>query len=114
MRILATLLATTLLLAGAAAATAATTPRLRVVTAQPLVVRGDGFRPRERIVVTASTMIGPKRVVVRATARGTFRATIRLADQPCGDAVWVRALGARGSRAWIDVPSRPCIPPPVR
>ena len=92
---------------------AASTPRLRLVSQEPLVVRGEWFHPTERVLVTALTMIGPKRLAVRATAKGRFTATFRLANQPCGDAVAIRALGARGSRAWVDVPSRPCVPPPV-
>ena len=94
-------------------AQATTAPKLRLVSPQPLVVRGEGFLPRERVAVTAITMIGPRRVVARASVRGRFVATLGLVSQPCGDAVAVRALGARGSAAWVDVPSRPCVPPPV-
>lgn len=91
----------------------ATTPTLRLVTTTPLVVRGEAFRARERVVVTAVTLTGPRRVVVQATARGRFGATFRLANQPCGKAFAVRAAGARGSRASVVVPSRACIPPPI-
>jgi len=98
----------------APAAETSTAPRLRVVTHQPLVVRGEAFRPYERVVVTAFTLIGPKRAVVRATARGRFAVTFRLPDQPCGKAFAVRAVGGRGSRATLVVAARPCIPPPIR
>jgi hypothetical protein len=97
-----------------AATHAGTAPKLRLVTVQPLVVRGESFRPHERVVVTAMTPSGAKRVAVRATSRGRFGATLELRNQPCGDAFAVRALGRRGSRAWVDVPSRPCVPPPIR
>lgn len=115
MRLLATFLAgAAVTVAVVAPATqAAIGPKLRLVSQQPLVVRGVGFRPAERVVVTAITPAGPKRVAVRATATGRFNATLRLVDQPCGDAVAIRALGSRGSRAWLDVAARPCIPPPV-
>ncbi len=92
---------------------AGTAPKLRVVGVQPLVVRGESFRPHERVVVTAMTPSGAKRVVVRATSRGRLWVTLELRNQPCGDAFAVRALGRRGSRAWVDVPSRPCVPPPI-
>ena len=94
--------------------TAATTPKLRLVWTQPLVVRGELFMPRERVVVTALTPIGPKRIVVRATVRGRLGATFRLPNQPCGKAFVVRATGSLGSRALVAVPSSPCVPPPIR
>ena len=94
------------------AAQAGTTPKLRLVTAQPLVVRGESFRPGERVVVTAMTPIGPKRVIVRATARGRFGATFLLPNQPCGKAFALRAVGSE-SRAALAVPGPPCVPPPI-
>ena len=101
------------LVAAAPAAGAGTVPRLRLVTPQPLVVRGEQFHPGERVVVTALTLTGPKRVVVRATMRGRFGATFRLPGQPCGKAFAVRAVGALGSRATLHVPAPPCVPPPI-
>jgi hypothetical protein len=97
----------------APAAPAASKAKLRLVTEQPLVVRGIEFRPAERVVVTALTLTGPKRVVVLATATGRFGATFRLASQPCGRAFAVRAVGARGSRATLRVPGTACVPPPI-
>ena len=96
------------------AGTGATAPKLRLVATQPLVVRGESFRPGERVVVTALTPIGPKRVVVRATVRGRLGATFRLPGQPCGKAFAIRATGVLGSRAVVAVPSSPCVPPPIR
>jgi hypothetical protein len=101
------------LAASGTAADAATVPTLRIAGQQPLAVRGESFRPGERVVVTALTPIGPKRVVVRATTRGRFGATFRLPDQPCGKAFAVRAVGVLGSRATLTVPSRVCVPPPI-
>ena len=94
--------------------TAATAPKLRLVWTQPLVVRGEAFKPGERVVVTALTPVGPKRVVVRATSRGRLGATFRLPSQPCGKAFAIRATCALGSRAVLAVPSAPCVPPPIR
>jgi len=96
------------------AGTGATAPKLRLVATQPLVVRGESFRPGERVVVTALTPIGPKRVVVRASVRGRLGATFRLPSQPCGKAFAIRATGGLGSRAVVAVQSAPCVPPPIR
>ena len=95
-------------------ASAATRPALRVEGTQPFVVRGVAFRPLERVSLTAMTLLGPKRVVVRATRAGRFAATLRVAVQPCGSAFALRAVGRRGSHVTLRLPSRPCIPPPVR
>lgn len=108
----------TLAAIGAAALTApaaqsGTVPKLRLVTLQPLIVRGESFRPHERVVVTAMTPSGGMRVVVRATSRGRFGATFRLPNQPCGKAFAVRAVGARSRPATLSVPAPPCVPPPV-
>jgi|SRR6188472_4585348 hypothetical protein len=98
----------------APSAGAAVAPKLRLVWTQPLVVRGESFRPGERVVVTALTPTGPKRVVVWATVRGRLGATFRLPSQPCGKAFAIRATGGLGSRAVVAVPSSPCVPPPIR
>ena len=95
-------------------ATAAMAPKLRLVGTQPLVVRGELFKPRERVVLTALTPIGPKRVVVRASVRGRLGATFQLPSQPCGKAFAIRATGGLGSRAVVAVQSAPCVPPPIR
>jgi hypothetical protein len=98
--------------AAAASAAGAGQPTLRLVDRQPLVVRGEGFRPGERITLVAVTGLGPR--IIRTTARnGSFRATFRLADQPCAAAFAVRARGDRGSFAIMRMPEpRPCVPPP--
>jgi hypothetical protein len=84
---------------------------LRVLDRQPLVVRGQGFKPGERVTVTALTGLGPR--VVRTTAvRGAFRVELRLPAQPCAAAFAVRARGNRGSEALRTFDGRPCVPPP--
>lgn len=94
--------------------TAGTAPKLMLVRTQPLVVRGESFKPGERVVVSALTSIGSKRIVVRATSRGRLGASFAFPDQPCGKAFAVRAVGVLGSRAVLKVPSTPCVPPPIR
>ncbi len=95
------------------AAQSGTAPKLRLVTVQPLVVRGESFRPGERVVVTAMTPSGAKRVVVRATSRGRLGAAFGLPNQPCGKAFAVRAVGAASRPATLAVPAPPCVPPPI-
>ena len=83
---------------------------LRVLDRQPLVVRGQGFHPGERVTVTALTGLGP-RVVRTLAAGGAFRVEIRLPAQPCAAAFAVRARGNRGSQALRTLGSRFCVPP---
>ena len=111
---IATAVAVLALVAGASPASARTGPALRIEGTQPFVVRGVAFRPFERVSLTAMTSLGPDRVVVRATRAGRFAATLPVTAQPCGSAFALRAVGARGSRVTVRLPSRPCIPPPIR
>ena len=76
-----------------------TSPQMRIVSTEPAVVIGVGFRPHERVRL----LITPRPVTrtVRAGQRGRFRATIRLSIPRCGSLV-VQALGNHGSRAMID------------
>jgi hypothetical protein len=89
------------------------TPRLSVVSEQPLVVAGGGFVVRERVVVTALTSLGPRVARVRASAAGTFRARFAPFTQPCGRPFAVRARGSAGSVATVRLAGRPCVPPPI-
>jgi hypothetical protein len=108
-----TAVCTTVLMGVVPTATAATTPKLRLVGTQPLVVRGEAFRPGERVALTALTPTGSPSAVVRASSTGRFKASFRFVGRPCGTAVGVRALGSLGSRATLRLPSAPCIPPPI-
>jgi hypothetical protein len=90
----------------------AATPTLVLETRTPLVVRGVGFAPGERVTVTALTLAGPRRVLVRASATGRFRARLP-GGQACGQALAVRARGERGSVATLRLVARPCVPPPI-
>ena len=94
-------------------AAAVSVPNLTLVTRTPLVVRGTGFKPSERVTVTAMTLSGPRRVVVRATLAGRLSATIRVVNQPCGRAFAVHAAGGTGSTATLRIAGAPCTPPPV-
>jgi hypothetical protein len=95
-------------------ADAALRPALHVSGTQPLVVQGTSFRPGERVTLTAMTLLGARRAIVRASPSGHFEATFRLPAQPCGSAFALRAVGALGNRVTLGLPSRACIPPPIR
>jgi hypothetical protein len=80
--------------------------RVRIVTLSPLVVRGSGFKARERIRVTA-TPGGVRHVV--STAGGRFRATFAAPVDRCLG-LSVAAVGARGDRAALKLPQPACPP----
>jgi hypothetical protein len=103
-RIAAVLLAG-LALAGAAAATSAP-PRLAIAARTPtVVVHGSGFRPRERVTVTAGTTVAH----IRATRLGTFTVDTGLTLSRC-TAFLVRAVGSAGSDVLLKLPQPACMP----
>jgi len=73
-------------------------PTLRFVERHPLVVRGVGFHPSERVTVRAPNVVR----VVRTSATGVFRADLGVlpADR-CS--VGIVARGALGDRAQLKV-----------
>jgi len=76
-----------------------TAPQMRIVSTEPAVVIGVGFRPHEKVRLLITP--GPATRTVRAGQRGRFRTMIRLGVPRCGSFV-VQALGNQGSRAMID------------
>jgi hypothetical protein len=80
-------------------------PTLRIVDSKPAKVRGEHFRPRETVRVTAA-----KRVLgTRANGDGTFVVTIPGAGR-C-DSTRVLARGSAGSYAIVKLlPSPECLP----
>jgi hypothetical protein len=91
-----------LLVAGslvAAAPAAKRHPRLTVVDQRPLVVRGVGFLPRERVTLEATAGDQQAAKIVRATATGVFTARFdAITDASCSPFT-VTAAGARGTTA---------------
>jgi hypothetical protein len=83
---------------------------LRLVDRDPLSVQGHGFKPRERVRVTASEPEW-QRKTIRATATGSFRVAFsEIAVDRCS-LVRVATIGAQGSRAVLKVlPSPMCSP----
>jgi hypothetical protein len=84
-------------------------PALRLVDRQPLVLRGTGFKPRERVRVTVSADGDGATRRLRAGARGVFSASFApMALHRC-DALFASAVGASGSSAKLK--AQPQCPP---
>jgi hypothetical protein len=100
-----------LVLAGGAAA--APRPALRLLSeTDPMIVKGTGFRAKERVTVTLKvvTPAATWRRTVVATRTGTFRAV--MGSEQLGRCGFnVRATGSRGSVATLKSPPLPaCMP----
>jgi hypothetical protein len=97
--LLAAMLALSGALAAGAAATGGSEPKLTIVRAAPLTVRGTGFAASERVRLTIRATT---RTVVRSVRAGTGGAfTLRVPCVRiwrCGDAP-ITAVGTRGDRA---------------
>ena len=92
-------------------APSARTPGLRVMVREPLTVRGDAFKPGERVRLVALGSIKRLTRQTTADARGTFKASFRL-DADRSSHLVVAAVGSQGSRAFVEVLRRPSNPPP--
>ena len=98
----------------AAPAREQTAPTIRPVTLAPLVVRGTGFLPRERVrlaVRAGRSRAHVRRVVAGANGRFRVRFGLLIAIEPCEGGLTFTASGSRGSRATYSrrcrQPSRP-------
>jgi hypothetical protein len=89
-------------------------PALRLVTTQPLTVRGVHFKSHERVRVTRHFDTSKLSKLVRATATGAFKVRFAapMAIDPCLESVSFTAVGARGSEAALKLPQRACPPSP--
>jgi hypothetical protein len=96
------------------AVAAGPTPTLRLVSNEPLVVRGTHFRAHERVVVTVRLDAAKRSKRIRSTALGTFRVSFDtpMAFDPCVESLRVSAVGGRGSDAVLKLPQRACPPAP--
>jgi len=93
-----------------AAAGSTNKARVGFVTVSPVSVRGTGFKPGERVMVTVSATVTRKKAV-NANARGAFRATFSHFWIVRCQAYTVAAKGNRGSTASLRVIPE-CAPPP--
>lgn len=75
---------------------------LKLVALAPLVVEARGFGKREHVVLTASASASRRLLIVVARRDGSFTARFDLRLGKCA-AITVRAVGARGSRAILQV-----------
>ena len=82
---------------------------LTLVGKQPLVVSGAHFHPRESVRVTVSST-GRESVLVRTDRTGAFRISLPdIAFGRCGG-LQIRAVGTRGSVAFLKLPLPACMP----
>ncbi len=89
----------------AAGAPARRSAALKLETLAPLVVSGKRFGAREPVLLTYLAADQTRRVVgVRSQRNGSFRASFDLRLDRCA-VFTVRAAGARGSRAVLQVES---------
>jgi len=91
-----------LLLALPAAAAQPRRAALELAKLTPLVVHGHAFGKRERVSLTASASNAQRLLVVTARPKGSFTARFKLRLGRCAQ-LTVRAVGARGSRAILQV-----------
>jgi hypothetical protein len=91
--------------AGSTASTAAARPQLVPVQQQPLRVKGTGFRPGEKVRLSAKGVRSSAATATADTA-GEFEATLR-GLKSC-DSVNVYAVGSSGSRAQFNLSSIAC------
>jgi len=75
---------------------------LKLASLAPLVVHGRGFGKAERVVLTASAPSVQRMLGVVARRNGSFTARFNLRLGRCTP-LTVRAVGARGSRAILQV-----------
>jgi len=89
-------------------------PALRLVSDQPLTVRGVHFKAHERVRVTEHLESAKRTKVVRATSTGAFTVTFdtSMPLDPCLESIRVTAVGGRGSDAALKLPQRACPPAP--
>jgi hypothetical protein len=89
-------------------------PALRLLSNQPLTVRGAHFKAHERVRVTAYADAAKRSKLVRSTTIGTFKVSfdVPMAFDPCVESLRVTAVGARGSDAVLKLPQRACPPAP--
>jgi hypothetical protein len=89
-------------------------PALRLVSNEPLTIRGAHFKAHERVRVTTHVDAAKRSKLVRSTTIGTFKVTfdVPMAFDPCVESLRVTAVGARGSDAVLKLPQRACPPAP--
>jgi hypothetical protein len=105
-----TVLIATCAIAASGANGASQQQTLRIVDRDPLALRGEGFRPRERVRVSLSAPVS-ERKFTRANGLGSFRVTfLEVSTTRCDD-VRAVASGGAGSRVMLKLlPAPACMP----
>jgi hypothetical protein len=85
-----------------AAGASARSAHITMVSRSPVVVRGTGFRPSERVTVSVSAKATYKKVVI-ASRLGAFRVTFRSMAIGSCQFYSAQANGSRGSIASLKV-----------
>jgi hypothetical protein len=90
----------------------AATEGSRILPSNPYgrAFRGAGFVSGERVAVTVAAGERRAHIVTRAGRDGRFVVRVAAGPGRCGD-VFVRAVGARGSRASLSLPRPACREP---
>src|SRR4051794_37916088 len=93
----------------ASAATSVDAPRVRIVDQSPPTLRGEGFKPAERISLRVTLGSVGRIRAIRADSRGTFEARfVGLVLDRCSKSLAVKAVGAAGDRAGFTLQTLPC------
>jgi hypothetical protein len=89
-----------------ATGTTASRPQIVPVQQQPLVVKGTGFQPGEKVALAAKGLQS-SRATARADGSGEFESTFH-GLKNC-DSVTVVAVGSKGSRAQFNLSQIACV-----
>ena len=81
-------------------------PTIAPLQQQPLVVKGSGFEPGEKVELTAKGLKS-SRATARADDSGVFEATFHGLEN-C-DSVTVTAIGSKGTRAEFNLSQIACV-----
>jgi hypothetical protein len=73
-------------------------PHLRIVAHSPLSLRGQGFKPGERVTLRVTLGHAAAKRHVTATAEGAFTSTFSSVSLDGCKALHVEAAGSKGSR----------------
>lgn len=110
MRALVTAIAATILLGApvtALGSAEAKRPALKILGVAPIRVQGTSFRAGERVKLLVSAGQTPFTRGVKAGPRGGFVVRTNITAGVCA-AIVVQAIGARGSRAMVDITQPGC------
>jgi hypothetical protein len=78
--------------------------RLRILDMSPLTLRGESFRPRERVKIAATVGETTTASSVVANRQGQFRIALPGVDfRRCRGDRELRAIGSRGSRVELKI-----------